>query len=174
MCFKNIYNSFCPQHFEWQCTWEYSLRCYRGSMLGLFAALSSSREAHCCRRSSAACFIVSLSSSPSCGDGQEIWLKLRKVLVKSAPKRRNSKRAIRGIIIYHLREQHIPSCNYHPFLTHQDWHFTEPWETQSLQDDCYTIFIPVLCMVCISSVMSISSSGSSILSRPSFFLMLLR
>lgn len=104
MCFKNIYNSLCPQHLEWYCTWEYSLRCYRGSMVGLFAALSSSREAHCCRRSSAACFIASLSSSPSCGVGQEIWLKLRKVLVKSAPKRSNRKREIRGIIIFHLRE----------------------------------------------------------------------
>lgn len=57
---------------------------HRRSMAGLLAALSSSKEAHCSKRRSVVFLSPSCpSASPSAG--QEIWLKLRKVLVKSAP-----------------------------------------------------------------------------------------
>lgn len=58
---------------------------YRGSILGLLAAFNSSREAHCCNRSSVACLTSSASSTVSPSAGHEIWLKQRNVLVKSAP-----------------------------------------------------------------------------------------
>ena len=58
---------------------------YRGSMLGLLAALSSSREAHCSRRRSLAILMTPSSASPSPSVGQGIWLRQRNVLVKSAP-----------------------------------------------------------------------------------------
>lgn len=64
---------------------------HRGSMVGLLAALSSSRVAHCPSRSSVAFLTCSSSSSPSPSLGQVIWLRQRKVLVKSAPARRTER-----------------------------------------------------------------------------------
>lgn len=54
-------------------------------MLGLLAAFSSSREAHCSRKRSVAILMTPSSASLSPEVGKGIWLRQRNVLVKSGP-----------------------------------------------------------------------------------------